>query len=89
MGVGGGGEGEVSAILFGIARLLQRAEHQEAENSFFGLAGNLLCEFLVHPRRDVHFFRYFDFADALAGASRIAAIGFELHPLDGQRADSQ
>ncbi len=34
-------------------------------------------------------FGHFDFADALAGAASVAAVGFQLHALDGQGADSQ
>ena len=89
MRVGGGSQGEVSAILFGVAGLLQRAQHEKTQNSFFWFARDLLREFLIHARGDVDFFGHFDFADALAGAAGVAAVGFQLHALNGQRAYSQ
>ena len=64
------------AILFGIAGLFQRAQHEETENSLFWLAGDLLREFLIHARGDVDFLGHFDFADTLAGAASVAAVGF-------------
>ena len=45
--------------------------------------------FWIHARGDVDFFGHFDFADTLAGAASVAAVGFELHALNRQRAHSQ
>ena len=89
VGVGGGGEGEVSAIFFGVAGLLERAQHQETQDAFFWRAGNFFGEFLVHARGDVDFFWHFDFADALAGSTGVAAVGFQLDALNWKCADSQ
>ena len=89
MGIGRRGQRKVSQVLFGIARLLQRAQHQEGKNALFRLAGDLLRQLLIHARRDVHFFRNLDLAGALARAVVGAAVGLELHPLNGQRPYAQ
>ena len=83
------GQREVAQVLFGIARLLQAAQHQEAEDSLFRLARDFLGELLVHARRDVYLFRDLDLADALAGAVSGAAVGLHLHAMNGERAHAE
>ena len=68
--------------------MLQRPQHEKAQDSFLRFARDLLREFLIHARSDVNFFGHFDFPDALARAAGVAAIGFKLHALNGQRAHS-
>ena len=52
VGVAGGGEGKVAVVDFGIARLLERAQHEVADDALLGLAGDFGGELLVHGRGD-------------------------------------
>src|SRR5579872_1996242 len=85
----GRGQREVAQVLFGIARLLQASQHQEAEDSLFRLARDFLRKLLVHARRDVYLFRDLDFTDALAGAVSGAAVGLHLHAMNGERTHAE
>src|SRR6185437_6408341 len=89
MGIGGGSQREVAFVFLRVARLLQRTQHQVGKDAFLRLAGNLLGQFLVHARRDVHFFGQFEFPRTLAGAVTGAAVGLELETLHRQSAYSQ
>ena len=60
MGVGDRGQREVTHVLFGISRLLERSQHEEGKNSLFRFARNLFRQLLIHARRDVHFFGNLD-----------------------------
>ena len=82
-------QGEVAKILFRVARLLERAQHQVAQDALFWFARNLGGQLLVHARRDVDFLGNLDRARLLAGAACGAAVGLELHAVDGQRAHAQ
>ena len=48
VGVVGSGEGEVAFVLLGVASLLERAQHEVGENSLLRLAGDLMCQPLIH-----------------------------------------
>ena len=89
MGVAGRGQREVAQVFFRVAGLLQAAQHEEAEDSFFRLARNFFCELLIHARRDVDLFGDLDFADALAGAVGGAAVRLHLHAVNGERAHAE
>src|SRR5258708_10255255 len=72
-----------------MAGLLEGAEHEGAEDSFFGSARNFFGELLVHAGSDFDFLRDFDLAGSASGAVRGSAITFELYAADGQRAHSE
>src|SRR5437588_2629230 len=50
-------QSEMPFIHLRVAGLLQGAQHEEAENAFFRFSRDLLRQFLVHARGDVHFLR--------------------------------
>ena len=56
MGIGLGREREMADVLFRIARLFQRAQHQVGKNALLRLALQALGEPLVVPRADLQFF---------------------------------
>src|SRR5216684_3592257 len=80
---------EMPQIFFRIPCLLERPKHQVTENAFLRLPRDLLRQFLIHARRDVNFLGHFDLSDALAGTIRRSPVGFQVHPLDGQRTYAQ
>ena len=49
------GEREMAEQIGGIARLLERTQHQVGKDSLLGLAGNLFGESLIVLRANVHF----------------------------------
>ena len=50
-----------------------------------GFAGDFLRQLLIHAGRDVNFFGNFDLLRALSRPVTGAAVGLELHALNGQR----
>ena len=55
MRVGGRGQGEVADVLFRVARLLERAQHQIGKDALLGFALDALGEPLVMERTDLQF----------------------------------
>src|SRR3982751_3295357 len=53
VGVRLGGEREVPHVLCAVPRLLERAQHEEAENALLGLAFDFRDQLLVHARREL------------------------------------
>ena len=68
VGVAGGGEGEVAVVDFGVARLLEGAQHEIAENALLGFTGDFGGELLVHGWGDGDLLRDFDLL-------RLGAVG--------------
>ena len=83
------GESEVPQALLRIPGLLQRTQHEIGQDSFFGLACDLLGEFLIHARGDVDFFWNLDLAYIAARTASGTAVSLRLHAVDGQRAHAQ
>src|SRR5581483_5705657 len=76
---------EMPFVLFRVARLLERAQHQVRKNALFRLARNLLCELLVHARRDVYLFGNLMLARIASAAMALATLSARLKPPHGQR----
>ena len=90
MRVGWRRQREVAAIFLGVARLLQRAQHQVRQNAFLRLAGDFLGKLLIHARRDVNFFGNFDVSGVLAGAVRASRrSALNCTRLTGKRSDAE
>ena len=89
VGVAGSGQGKVAFVDLGVARLLERAQHQVAENPLFRLAFDSGGQLLIHARRDGNVFSHFVRAGVAAGALRIAAVAAGLDALDGQCAEAE
>ena len=89
MRISRGGESEVAFVLFRVTRLLERAQHQERQDSLLRLARNLLRQLLVHARGDVHLFGNLNLPRILTAAVARSLVGLELHSLDGQRTHAQ
>ena len=83
------GQREVAEVFFGVARLLERAQHQVAQDAFFRLACDFGGQLLVHARGDVNVLGNFDGAPLLAHTAGGAAVALELHAVNGQRAYAQ
>ena len=87
-----GGEGEVAFVLLGVARLLERAQHEVARMRSSGLPSIFVCQALIHLRRDGDVFGNLVLARrgvlpvAVAGVvgAKLAALALELHALDRQ-----
>ena len=80
---------EVADVLFRVASLLERAQHQVTQDALFRFACDFGGQLLIHAGSDVNIFRNFDGARLFAGAARGAAVALELHALNGQRADAE
>ena len=52
VGIARSGEGEVAIVNFRIARLLERAQHEVADDALLGLAADFSGELLVHDGSD-------------------------------------
>ncbi len=82
-------QSEVPQILLRIPRLLQRPQHQVAENSLFRFTRNLLRKLLIHSRRDVHFLRHLNLSRALASPIGRPPVSLHLHAMNRQRPHAQ
>src|SRR5205807_2349701 len=89
MRVSGCRQGKVAIVLLRIPRLLQRTQHEEAQNPFLRLAGDFLSKLLIHARRDVHFLGEFDLVRTLPCSIAGAPVRLELYPLNWQSSYSQ
>src|SRR5437763_16134353 len=96
MRVGSRSQSEVTEVLLPIARLPQRAQHQEREDSLFRLAGNLAGELLIHARGDVHIFGNLHRLRSVPRTAAMmpvllvgAAVGVKMHPPHRQHAYTQ
>ena len=83
------GQREVAFVDLGVARLLQRAQHQVRQDALFRFARNLLRQLLVHARRNVHFLGDLDDVRIASAAMAIAPLGPHLHALHRQRANAE
>ena len=69
VGVVGGGEGEVAEVFFGVAGLLERAQHQVAEDALFRPPGDFHRQALIVARGNLQPLGDFHLARALAAAA--------------------
>ena len=72
-----------------VARLLERAQHQVAQNPLLRRALDAMRQLLIHSRRYRNVFRQFVGPRRAAGALRIAAVALHLDALDRQRAQAE
>ena len=72
MGIGGSGQGEMADVLFRIARLLQRAQHQVGKDALLRLALQALGQPLVVPRADLQFLRLHALEEARVAVALVA-----------------
>src|SRR2546421_6321588 len=79
MGIGWTGQGKVTFILFRVAGLLERAQHEIGKDALFRFSGKLLHQLLVHAGCYVHLFRQLDERSATPAAVVCALIGASLH----------
>ena len=80
MGIGLGREREVADVLFRIARLFKRAQHQVGKDALLRLTLQALGQPLVVPRADLQFFCLYSLdearvAVALVALARAEALG--------------
>jgi hypothetical protein len=80
---------EVAHVLFRVAGLLERTQHQITEDAFFRLARDLGRQLLIHAGRYVDILGNFNRARLFAGAPRSTAIGLKLHAVNWQCADAE
>ena len=60
---------EVAQVFFRVARLLERPQHQVAQDAFLRFPGDLGGQLLVHAGSDVYVFWYLNLTCLLAGAA--------------------
>ena len=85
----GRGQSKMALVDLRVARLLERAQHQVAENPLLGLAFDVRGQLLIHARRDRNVFGDLMHPGIAPGALRVAAVAAGLDALDGQRAESE
>src|SRR5215469_17295991 len=81
MSVSGRSQRKVPGVLLGIARLLERSQHEIGKNSFLGFACDTLGQPLVMPRRDLEACR----VDLSFETRMPVAIVARVHPLAARR----
>ena len=87
MGIGLGREREMADVLFRIARLLKRAQHQVGKDALLRLALQALGQPLVVPRADLQFFRLHSLEEARVAVALVALARAEA--LGGRQFHSQ
>src|SRR3954449_11016048 len=76
-------------VLFRVACLLQRTQHEVREDALHRRPFNLLRQLLVHARRDMHVFGDLDWTRLLARTTTIAALSAGLEPFYFQCAHAE
>ena len=89
VGVRGRGQRKVAFVDLGIAGLLERAQHQVAQNPLLRLAFDFGGQFLIHARRDGNIFGHLVLARAAAAAVGVAPLSAGLDALDRQSAQAE
>ena len=79
------GQRKVPLIHLRVACLLQRPQHQIAENALLGLALNARSQLLIHPWRHGNVFGNFMRARRAARALRFAPVATRLHAFHRKR----
>src|SRR5205807_10363729 len=77
--IGWGGQGKVAFILFRVAGLLERAQHEIGKDALFRFSGELLNQLLVHAGGYVHLFRQFDHLSVTSGTVVCEFVATGLH----------
>src|ERR1017187_8438486 len=87
--VAGRGQRKMALVDLGVASLLERTQHQVAQNPLLWLALDLRRQLLVHAWRDRNVFGYLVHPRIAPAALRIATIPAGLDALDRQSAQAQ